>query len=644
MRERMAQKHQKGDDMADEGEVTLHLVAGDGSAAVDVVFFHGLGGDHEKTWTNNETGLYWPKALNKSMPNVRVWALQYPSAIFRWTKGGATAVGNTKSIADRVRKQIKAKGLMQSGGNPCVWACHSLGGLVAKHVLLKNNRANKAEGQFDDSLLKGIMFLGTPHRGSNKADFSQGFVSTIKAVAGVGERAAKGYLSALSGFPVNALPNVSGKFGHLTELIEDLEDRNDRLWSLDVQFSQYFGERWNKGKDLFASVVCEGVAMALPPLMIVDKQSADPELKVTSSGEAVTPLVLPLDHGQLAKPRSDDSELFMLLKELLARLPELQDPYASKLTGLTHGRHAWHLSHRVAWSFSRGRSDEVLNAWRNCSQLDLNPKTEAPTLIAQIVQKIVGDASSKACLSGIETVGLLLIANQARQSTDRELVNHCDEIVGWLASVCGAPLPYEAARSDDADELCYPGFLSADSEIDDVLVGASHALHKSWPLRSIAHDRPDRVVTSSDIQHLRKTPSEAIKVEDAAALDPTTSVRQVLERWELGVDVSEPETLQAFADQKAAQLHQPLSSRDTVKLKQRVEGRHQAQSGIALDARSRPIDLQQEQELKQSPLLPILTVVRKAADAESDVQVRLEQAIQDYRSRRSSFLSKSPAK
>lgn len=630
--------------MADEGEVTLHLVAGDNSAAVDVVFFHGLGGHYEKTWTNNDTRLYWAKALNKSMPNLRVWALEYPSVIFRWTKGGADAIGNTESIADRVRTSIKARGLMQKSGKPCVWVCHSLGGLVAKHVLLKNDKASEAEGQFDDALLKGIMFLGTPHRGSNKADIGQGFFKGIKSLLDRGEDAIKGYLSAMSGIPIDALPNISGYIGHLTELIQDLEDRNDGLWSLDKDFSQYFGERWSEDKTLYASVVCEGVAMTLPPLMIVDKQSADPELKVTSNGEAVTPLVLPLDHGQLAKPRSEDSELFWLLREILARLPELQDPYANKLTGLTHGRHAWHLSHRVAWSFSRGRSDEVLNAWRNCSQLDLNPKIEEQILIAQIVQKVVGDASSAACLSGIETVGLLLIANRGRQSVDRELVDHCDEIVGWLASVCGAPLPYEAARADDADELCYPGFLSAYSEIDDVLVGASHALHKSWPLRSIAHDRPDRVVTSSEIQHLRKTPSEAIKVEDAAALDPTTSVRQVLERWELGVDVSEPETLQAFADQKAAQLHQPLSYRDTVKLIQRVEGRYQAQSGIALDTRSWPIDLQQEQELKQSPLLPILTVVRKAADAESDVQIRLEQAIQDYRSRRSSFLSKSPAK
>jgi len=630
--------------MTDKGEVTLHHVAGDGSAAVDVVFFHGLGGNHETTWTNNDTGLYWPKALNKSMPNVRVWALQYPSEIFRWTKGGANAIGNTESIADRVRASIKAHGLMQKSGKPCVWVCHSLGGLVAKHVLLKNNRASEAEGKFDDAFLQGIMFLGTPHRGSNKADIGQGFFNGLKSLTSMGEEAIKSYLSAMSGMPINALPNLSGHIGHLTELIQDLEDRNDMLWSLDKDFSQYFGKRWSDEKPLYASVICEGVPMTLPPLMIVDRQSADPELKVTSSDEAVTPWVLPMDHGQLAKPRSDDSELFMLLKELLARLPELQDPYASKLTGLTHGRHAWHLSHRVAWSFSRGRSGEVLSAWRNCSQLDLNPKTADESLIAQIVQKIVGDASSKACLSGIGTVGLLLDANRNRQSVDRELVDHCDEIVGWLASVCGAPLPYEAARADDADELCYPGFLSADCEIDDVLVGASHALHKSWPLRSIAHDRPDRVVTSSDIQHLRKTPSEAIKVEDAAALDPTTSVRQVLERWELGVDFSEPMTLQAFTEQKAAQLHQPLSAKDAVKLKQRVEGRHQAQRGIALDARSWPIDPQQELELKQSPLLPILTVVRKAADAEDDEQARLEIVIQDYRSRRSSFMSKSSAK
>jgi hypothetical protein len=574
------------------------------------------------------------------MPNVRVWALQYPSAIFRWTKNGADAIGNTESIADRVRSQIKAKGLMKNGGKPCVWVCHSLGGLVAKHILLKNKRASKAEGRFDDTLLKGIMFLGTPHRGSNKADFGQGFVSTIKQVAELGEEAVKGYLSALSGFPVNVLPNVSGAFGHLTKLIEDLEDRNDRLWSLDVRFSQYFGERWAKDKDkaLHASVVCEGIAMSVPPMTIVDKQSADPELRVTSGDEAVTPLVLPLDHSQLAKPSTVDSELFMLLRELLARLPELQDPYASKLTGLTHGRQAWHLSHRVAWSLARGRSDQILNAWRNCHQLALNPNAESQALITQIVQQIVGDASPRACLAGIDTVGLLLAANQARPSVERELSDHCDEIVGWLASVCGAPLPYEAARSDDADELFYPGFLSAESAIDDVLVGSSHALHKGWPLKSIADGRPDRVVTSAEIESLRRRQSTTVKIDDVTAFDTSTSVRQVLERWELGVDVSTQETVQAFAERNSTQLHQPMSAREAIRLKKRVQTRHGEQIGIALDARSHPLHAEQDQALKQSALLPILTVVRKAAEDESEVQVELEQAIQDYRSRRNAFL------
>lgn len=144
--------------MADEGDVTQHLVGGNDTAAVDVVFFHGLGGHHKLTWTNNDTGFYWPDVLHKSMSHARVWALQYPSAIFRWTKGGADAIANTESIADRAQVQIKAKGFMQSGGNPCVWVCQSLGGLVAKHVLLRNDRASEAEGQIP--ALRDITFCG----------------------------------------------------------------------------------------------------------------------------------------------------------------------------------------------------------------------------------------------------------------------------------------------------------------------------------------------------------------------------------------------------------------------------------------------------------------------------------------------------
>lgn len=67
--------------MKESGDVTLHLVAGADSAAVDVVFFHGLGGDYEKTW-RHEKGFSWPHELANKAAGVRVWTLEYPAR--RW--------------------------------------------------------------------------------------------------------------------------------------------------------------------------------------------------------------------------------------------------------------------------------------------------------------------------------------------------------------------------------------------------------------------------------------------------------------------------------------------------------------------------------------------------------------------------------
>jgi hypothetical protein len=610
--------------MIEGGEVTLHHVAGDNSAAVDVVFFHGLGGHYEKTWTNTDTKLFWPKALHKVMPNLRVWALQYPSVIACWTKSGVDAIGDTVSIAREVRARICDLGLMNAGGKPCVWVCHSLGGLVAKHVLLQNQNVNDAEGKLQDTLLKGIMFLGTPHRGSGAADLGQGFVLTAKAVLGVGERAIKGYLSALSGLPISALPNMSGKLGHLTKLIEDLENRNDQLWSLDSHFSTYFTERWSKGNELFASVVCEGIPMELPPMTIVDKRSADPELRVTSSGEAVTPRVLSLDHAQLAKPRSEDSALFLALKGLLARLPELNDPSRQLMHGLTGGQQTWDLAVRLQRCFGRPSRKEVLAALRSNRHSNVDHTLSDDQFVLEVIKQLMGDGSAESCLKGISFISAFLKAGPNQVS---DVLPFCDEVVGWLALVCGAPSPFDAARKQDADELAYPGFVSDESRINDVFLATAHAHHKQWPMRSITpHDTID-----------------SITMQDIAALDPDADVRISLERCALGVGGDGAQSLSEYAQASSASLAGELSERESNWLMQHVSDIRYEQKGIILDARKSAVDSDQTNALKQSVLLPVLTLVRGASEPEGPEQQRLDQAIMRYRSNRADYLAAKAA-
>ena len=60
--------------------------------------------------------------------------------------------------------------------NPIIWVCHSLGGIIAKRALLYANDVRDPELEFCRSIYVStyaMIFLGTPHEGSNLAPWAQ---------------------------------------------------------------------------------------------------------------------------------------------------------------------------------------------------------------------------------------------------------------------------------------------------------------------------------------------------------------------------------------------------------------------------------------------------------------------------------------
>ncbi|KHJ98313.1 hypothetical protein OESDEN_01716 [Oesophagostomum dentatum] len=125
---------------------------------VDVIMIHGLRGGVAYTWRQKDKSSKvvtdcWPKDwlhLDIQQP-MRILGLDYPSYLMQFT-------GTMESLqvrADRFKHQLKAAGV---GRRPVVFICHSLGGLLAKRLLL--DLPDLAEKTV------GILFIATPHRGS----------------------------------------------------------------------------------------------------------------------------------------------------------------------------------------------------------------------------------------------------------------------------------------------------------------------------------------------------------------------------------------------------------------------------------------------------------------------------------------------
>ena len=143
-------------------------------APLDIIFVHGLGGDSWKTWSwQHDPDLFWPQLWLPSEPQIgeaRIFSFGY-NANFR-----VGAVKNVSNIGDFAKDLLydMAFGKDEFGEDfgigkvPVIFVAHSMGGLVVKKAfLLGQNDENYREVV---QSISAMMFLATPHRGTNLAE------------------------------------------------------------------------------------------------------------------------------------------------------------------------------------------------------------------------------------------------------------------------------------------------------------------------------------------------------------------------------------------------------------------------------------------------------------------------------------------
>ncbi|KAN0067445.1 TPR-like protein [Elaphomyces granulatus] len=134
----------------------------------DLIAVHGLNGDAKRTWTHRETNAFWLQDfLPQDVQNMRVMSFGY---------NASAAFGNTTAtIADHARDLLGCLVDKREEGDektrPIIFVGHSLGGIVIKQALFQA----RIEPQYQviSEATVGIIFLGTPHRGSEKASYGK---------------------------------------------------------------------------------------------------------------------------------------------------------------------------------------------------------------------------------------------------------------------------------------------------------------------------------------------------------------------------------------------------------------------------------------------------------------------------------------
>lgn len=147
----------------------LHPIANTTSPGItaDVVFVHGLIGGSHSTWRHGQEGkdghFFWPEELGKALPHCAIWSFGYAAGITHWFGEPGMA------IQDRARNLVLKLLNRSLGRRPLIFITHSLGGLEVKEIIVRSQTRGSADWKRLVASIRGIVFCGTPHRGSHFA-------------------------------------------------------------------------------------------------------------------------------------------------------------------------------------------------------------------------------------------------------------------------------------------------------------------------------------------------------------------------------------------------------------------------------------------------------------------------------------------
>jgi hypothetical protein len=244
------------------------------AAVADVVFVHGIQGDPRGTWTNKNGG-FWPYWLAEDNAGLAVWSAGYKAAISEWA-------GTAMPLFDRannVLAELQAAGI---GGRPICWVTHSMGGLLVKKML-RNADSIAAEFRSLSDATRGVVFIGTPHTGSDLASLARYLGSVLR----------------------------------LSAAAKDLQPLSAQLLELNIWYRENHRRLGVATQVYFETQTTKGV-------WVVDRGTADPGL------EGVIPIGLDADHLSICKPSGKDD---LIYKRTMAFIRRVVAPQTANTDG-----------------------------------------------------------------------------------------------------------------------------------------------------------------------------------------------------------------------------------------------------------------------------------------------------------------------
>jgi hypothetical protein len=445
---------------------------------LDVIFIHGLGGDHVETW-RPPSGDAWPQRVANTHPDVQVWALSYPAKIGQLFSLGKPDQPDTHVLADLAAKRMINKKVGEE--RPCIFVCHSLGGLLAKRILFDAWEADRSgELRFRHEGVKAVMFCGTPHRGSAIANV----LRWAECAKGVAPNLLMTYLGWDHGRYAN---KIAGCIGVTSDLIKELERNNVGLQHLNEDFRSYYQHRAAQGFMIDVYAETKGMKFkGLSTAMVVPTDSANPYLRLGNGPELPVHLLSDKDHSEIVKPAFDSDWVIEGLDDLIDRVKG--GVYDLGMHGALHRR----IGLLIHAEFFKCPDLLKLSCFR--SMIDGEPNAaDASLRVARRFAETDGDALMDYLLN------MPAVFDELSSYRDHAKVMH-DGLskIGCvlMLAIMRLHLP-DHSISDQSLGIEVPNIC--DTEQLDLMIEVLHASLRNWPVRLALSEDRARVMPGSRV-------------------------------------------------------------------------------------------------------------------------------------------------
>ncbi|MEM9276161.1 MAG: alpha/beta fold hydrolase [Cyanobacteria bacterium P01_F01_bin.143] len=245
----------------------------------DIVFVHGLGGHYWSTWhpqESEEDTHFFPMWLGDDFPDYGIWSMDYDSSLVR-------SEGSQMPILDLAAYMAAELDSEDLGRHPLIFITHSMGGILVKQMLRNAQDYGDSYRKRLVDQTRGIVFIATPHSGSDLVSFFK-FLKSIVSIN-----------------------------------VQELEASHPRLLELNRAYRSH---------EILSQIPVQVFRETKPTtianiskIIVVDAATADPGIA------QVEPIPIPdADHISISKPESKKTTVYKSVKTFISRNIQTQQP------------------------------------------------------------------------------------------------------------------------------------------------------------------------------------------------------------------------------------------------------------------------------------------------------------------------------